>query len=445
MPRTADKERDQIIIDRYKNGELVLTIATSLGLSTAGIHKVIRRHNVPRRDTPPLNEEQIQEIIRRYRADESMSAIIAACSVSKGTLYNVLRRAGINTQRRMGKASPEQEIDIVHRYQAGESPDILAIEFKIDRMTVYNILKRQGASARNPTTVLDETQRDVVAEMCLGGAAIESVADEFNIGKSTVNNILRERGVNLKTGRPRTCRLDETVFDELTPESLYWMGFLFADGCVHRNRDGEASLVCGLGIKDLDHLEKLRAFCKSTHKIRHYTAKAGDKGGIVVHDRDHVYWRVRSNKLCDALERRGIVTKRTRVPVPELAESRDFWRGCVDGDGSIGTTVIRNQTYPHIRLYGQAMLLETFKQFLIDQKIGNFNLSPTASGIWAIQTTGSKAMTIIDALYDKAAIALDRKNERAQTILLNRGHLEQLPSYEEKPARVSIDSRAGLD
>lgn len=445
MARPIDKERDQIIIERYKKGELVSAIASSLGLSVAGIHKVVRRYDVPRRDAPPISREKAQEIISRYEAGEGMTSILTTCDVTKSTLYNVLRRAGVDKHQKMGKATPEQEVEIARRYRAGESPDALAPEFKVERMTIYNILKRQGVPPRNPITVLDARERDAVAEMCLSGNVSEAVAEAFDIGKSTVSTILRERGINLKTGRPRTCDLDETAFDELTPESLYWMGFLFADGCVHHGRDGETSLVCGLAAKDLNHLEKLRAFCKSTHKICRYTAKAGDKGGVVVQDRDHVYWSVRSNKLCDALERRGIVTKRTRVPAPELAQSRDFWRGCVDGDGTIATTTIRNYVYPQIRLFGQKPLLETFQEFLAKNKAPNLNMTPTASGIWGIQIMGSKAMAIIDTLYNGATIALERKNERAKAILFSNGRLEQLPSYEEKPARVPVDSRAGLD
>lgn len=367
-------------------------------------------------------------IVERYAKGESAIAIAQSLGVVRRTVYNALLRSGVEVRRKLTITTAEQQREMAELYAGGETADAVAERFGVDRMTVYNVLERLGVPTRQTQTILDEEQRAEVARTCAGGVTIDAAAAKFNVSRSTVSDILREQGISLQTGRPRSCEIDDAAFDALTPESLYWMGFLFADGCVHRNRDGQASLVCGLAVKDLGHLEKLRAFCKSTHKIRHYTAKAGSRGGVVVGEREHVYWRVRSNRICDALESRGIVTKRVRVPAPELAASRDFWRGCVDGDGSID---IVEKKHPQIRLCGQPALIDTFRTFLIVNQLADLAPYKTSSGIWQIGTSGKKALAIIETLYLDVPnnAVLERKNTRAQKLLFGPFRIDHFDPY----------------
>lgn len=377
------------------------------------------------------------DIVRRYGKNESAISIAKSLGVSKRTVYNALGRGGVKPRRVLHKVTEAQEQVIVQRYQAGEAAESLGVEFGVDRMTVYNMLERNGIERHVKMVFLTDEQRHSAVEMCLTDRTkIDAVAAHFGASRSQVCRILRDHEITLQSGRPRTCELDDHAFDVLTPESLYWMGFLFADGCVHRNADGQASLVCGLGEKDLGHLEKLRAFCKSTHKIRHYTHKAGGLlDSHILKERAIVYWRVRSNRLCDALEARGIVKKRVRVPADALAQSADFWRGCVDGDGAIGC--LANDNRPTFMLCGQLPLIETFQRFLKTNRLAALNATLTTSGVWCVNTMGSTALEIIRRLYSDAGMALERKNARAQAMLS--GDMRHSSSYE-KPARVSLST-----
>lgn len=326
--------------------------------------------------------------------------------------------------------SREQEVEIERRYATGESTEKIALDIlptPTSGVNVRNTLRRLGVTLRkaahemNP--VITEEQRERAVVLCRDeGYTLQEAADAVGISKETVFRLTRD--VSFPIGKPRTCEVNDAAFDVLTPESLYWIGFLFADGNVHqdvikgprksRATAGSPALNIGLSAVDRGHLEKLRTFLGSTHAISerppHESAPTYE-GGPNVHTGASVYLSVRSKQICAALTSYGLVTKRTRVPVPEVAKSRDFWRGMVDGDGSVDV-----YDYPSIRLAGQIPLLNRFSEFMIQNGLPALNLFE-GDRVWQIGTTGTTARVVIDCLYTDAVVALDRKMARAQSIL----------------------------
>lgn len=316
------------------------------------------------------------------------------------------------------------EREMARRYAAGESSIALATAYNTSDVNVRHALKRQGIVLRpaahlmNP--VVTDEQRQRAVEMCRGGATLQAAAGAVGISKETVFKEVRRAGVDMPQGRPRSCEIDDHAFDVLTPESLYWIGFLFADGCLHQDGSGSPALVVGLSAVDRGHLEKLRAFLKSTHAISDLpprNSKPIHKGGPDIKTGPSAYFRVRSKRIFEALSGRGIVTKSARVPPPDVAQSRDFWRGAVDGDGTV--TVNRQQrgyVYPQILLSGQLPLIETFARFLVANDLAP--LRPYQGiGVWTIGTVGSTAAQIIRCLYSNTTVALSRKHAVAAAII----------------------------
>lgn len=63
---------------------------------------------------------------------------------------------------------------------------------------------------------------------------------------------------------------DHAYFDDVSDEPrAYWLGFLFADGCVRDSANGTAAPILTLGLAECDrgHVEAFRAALGSTHKI----------------------------------------------------------------------------------------------------------------------------------------------------------------------------------
>ena len=249
---------------------------------------------------------------------------------------------------------------------------------------------------------------------------VRGTATALRMSPSTVTRIVHAHGITPPTGRPRTCKLDHDAFNMITPESAYWIGFLFADGCVADYGDGAPQIILDLAEKDRGHVEKFRTFLKSTHKIITVTHKKGTipqrgKENSIIKERRSCAFRIRSKQIALDLLARGFSKKGPdRAPTPDLENSTDFWRGVVDGDGTVRvhTDPRRGYRFAHVILCGHLPLLESYIVFL--QQKGVFaNITNTTSGISQGRLMGAPAAIMIRALYENATVALDRKLKNA--------------------------------
>jgi hypothetical protein len=204
-----------------------------------------------------------------------------------------------------------------------------------------------------------------------------------------------------------TKYLNHEAFDIVTNDAAYRIGFLFADGSVIKQQKGAPQVQLRLSEVDRGHLEKFRHFLDSTHAIG--TSPPGNFGGY--QSRASARYTVSSRRLAGRLLEMG----RYEGPIaPELSTSRHFWRGVVDGDGSI---FILKTGYSGISLVGSQRLLEVFLRFLRERNLaGRMTVVPHKS-IHEVSTAGHLAELIIDELYRNAATALDRKAAAAAPMI----------------------------
>lgn len=325
--------------------------------------------------------------------------------------------------------SPEQEALVVRRYSFGESALAISRTMNASVQTIHNTLRRCGVSTRPELTKrrLTPEQRSLIVETCLGGVTATETAKIVGVSVESILRVLKSQNIRLPKGRPRVHETDDGAFDTLTAESLYWMGFLFADGCISEDDSGSPRLICALAEKDTAHLTKLQTFLRTTNPISKTDRTATSKGGPFAR------LSVRSKQLCAALKSHGFTTKRQRSPSDRLVRSRDFWRGCVDGDGAVGSNFQKGHWYAAVRLAGQPPVLSAFQRFLTLNGLACPAIVPAGEktgSVMEIETTGSTALAIIDTLYRNAppTAVLERKNARAQAMLS--GRIEQFASYD---------------
>lgn len=216
----------------------------------------------------------------------------------------------------------------------------------------------------------------------------------------------------------RKYQFDENAFAILTPDVAYWLGVLFADGYINWKTFYSPQTV--LAMKDREHLEKYKQFLKSDFRIleqKHCLKKDGQHS---------ISYRinVNSRKMAEDIARYGFEKEN---PTQTLENSHDFWRGVIDGDGSL--YVVKRPRCRHntvgVALVGSNQLLQAFVRFLRP-------ILPTSKlsinkhkSIFAVCLVGKAALAVIKKLnYQSSKFSLDRKRNRALFFMGESTHYE---------------------
>lgn len=263
-----------------------------------------------------------------------------------------------------------------------------------------------------------DKQEAEILSLYLSGATSTSIAKQYKTRSSQIRRaISRQNGqMRTRTEYRRKYLVDESAFDILTPESAYWIGFLMADGCVTDSRGNECSplLVLGLADKDRGHIASFREFLKSTHPITNGPVSSGT--GL-----PSARICIASKRLVAALSVFGIVPRKSlTATVPTiLLQNRDFWRGVVDGDGTIHIGKKKNgTTFPTISLVGSHALVEQFSNLVRLLSPGCKAKATPKGNISKFSISSNIARTIISYLYCDSIISLPRKSALAAESLI---------------------------
>lgn len=197
----------------------------------------------------------------------------------------------------------------------------------------------------------------------------------------------------------RRFLVNENVFESLTQDSYYWLGFLMADGSV--SDAGVISLV--LARKDRSHLERFREFLGSNLPIRDFLiAKKYETSAIVVI----------SKIMSSSLSAYGIVPRKshTAIASSSVSSNKDFWRGVFDGDGYIG---IDTKNRLRLELTCNEALGQQFLDFLRANNIPTKATVRPHKGHFRVVLLSGPAEQAAALLYQNASVSLLRKSRYA--------------------------------
>lgn len=237
-----------------------------------------------------------------------------------------------------------------------------------------------------------------IAKLYTQGFSSGTISKQFQVSSTRIQQILKVCGVETRKAAEYNRRhsINQAVFDCLAPESEYWIGFLFADGCITR----QSCLGVGLCKKDLNHLEKLLQFLGSSHKISHYKTS--------------VSFNIACAEVCNALRRHWQGTKKPERMVPDyLLDSIHFWRGVVDADGTIG--VYSNCALLSLCGYLEPML--RFKKFAESFQLRSPLSVNHSKSIYTVQLNGCDAVKVLETLYLDSPVHLQRKYELSMSAI----------------------------
>jgi hypothetical protein len=235
-----------------------------------------------------------------------------------------------------------------------------------------------------------------------------------------VYGIKKDRASLIQFGKNGSI-VNHNILNELTPDALYWIGFLYADGHIEKNKK---RINLTLSEVDYNHLEKFNNFFGKNLTIQNVTGNKSKNSLIGQINFNYKYFRAgfSSKKIYERLQELGFTNNKTLNLIPHelLKNSRDFWRGVVDGDGWLCNTKPENPSYsPIIGLSGTKDTCDDFIRFINSfGLLANVNSSKNKrSNVYTVDIHSKKVPLILNLLYKNANTYLERKYQKYLTII----------------------------
>jgi hypothetical protein len=231
--------------------------------------------------------------------------------------------------------------------------------------------------------------------------------------------------------RKTTRRFNGLLLQEpLSSEAKYWLGFLFADGCLSYQKN-RPLIAISLGKVDSEHLANFANFCGVNSLKFDYSGHLGRSIGSQVH------FSI-SNEQAERFNSYGIVPRKSmkEVPPPIFESDFDWWRGVIDGDG----TILLKKDTPAIGLCGSIFTVTCFANLV--EKITSHRpkvVSSRNSNLYVARECGlAPAKQLLGKIYyPGCSPALPRKMEVASRII-SLVHVKPPINQGEKNASASL-------
>jgi hypothetical protein len=201
----------------------------------------------------------------------------------------------------------------------------------------------------------------------------------------------------------------------LDANDSYILGFLQTDGHRHKSIGGGCSIE--LSIRDIDILDKIRAALGIEVAVKTRTRNTNfmkDYTTCSLHIPEHIATRY------DEFIPRGKKSEDVMAPKATAYSKSDYWRGVIDGDGSLGFRVqgTHGALKPFVALVSASQALyEDFRQYVKDVCGFTFNTTRNKrDGVYNVVVVSSVAHALVSRLYAGAQICLDRKLAKAREI-----------------------------
>jgi intein-encoded DNA endonuclease-like protein len=271
-------------------------------------------------------------------------------------------------------------------------------------------------------------EQQLIKELYEQGETQEHIRDILHCKHSTLVNFLRDNGMDkrkkntLKNSdflkKSQKYSVNEKYFESIdTQEKAYWLGFLYADGCVlerHDNNGNHKGTVMELALKkdDEEHLRSFLYDIGANYPIKNRTVLCRNKKF------DAVRTIISNTEFCKHLIAHGCVPNKTFVLQPPDIDDAlvpHFIRGYFDGDGSLS---FNNETKSRaLNLLGTKELLEFIKEKSGISK--NIHVHKVKDeNVYCISINGKESMkTFCQFIYADKTVFLERKWKKALMLM----------------------------
>lgn len=197
-------------------------------------------------------------------------------------------------------------------------------------------------------------------------------------------------------------KYNTNIFKNLNENTLYILGLLYTDG----NITGNFRFSIGLKIGDHFILKKIGKLIRNSENLIYEKPKKSPSSNN--YTKGSYILSCNNKEIIKDLLNLGLFPNKTNKIKPKecLINSRDFWRGCIDGDG----WVRYNKKYLIIGFGGTKEMCEGLlnfcKKFI---KIKSKIQKRTENNYHEISISGKKAEFIHKILYENSILFIERK------------------------------------
>jgi len=309
----------------------------------------------------------------------------------------------------MGKVNKDE---IVKLYQSGVNRWNISLQTGSSKKTVNKVLLQEGIDFQKEETEDYNNRISQIIPLYESGVSQVDLEKKLRLTRKTIREILKNSDVEYRRANEaialaRGNQINHKAFDNLEDEEvLYWIGLIYTDG--HVNVEGkDNSIEVSLHYQDRELLEKLKAFLNTSVPI------------TKIKNSNCYRLRFFSERIVLILKHLGFTNNKSKslVPHDKLKHSRHFWRGCIDGDGSLH--FVGKYKYPSITLVGTSDTCSCFLEFVENNSIKHNRVINKAKGenLYRGCFSWKKALFVADLLYRDSKIYMERKYQKYQDFI----------------------------
>lgn len=349
-----------------------------------------------------IDDVTLEQIKVDFKNGISLRKLENKYHINRKKISVLLRKDGIKTSK---KYSDEMLNEASKKAKLGIPYCKIAKEYGVNA----NLL----GSKLNNKKLNHTPERDSIAEMYKNGDSIQQIAKQIHKSTNYVYRIIKGYGIIDSDRTNRKYFFDEDIFDIIdTEEKAYWLGFLYADGCVNSITN---EIELSLQASDRNMLEKFVNFFQASPSI------PIKEKIITINDKTFDVCKVSifSKKIKKDLVKHGCCPNKSLIlsfpkTIPDNLMNH-FLRGILDGDGCINTYKDKRGTMHVIAsLTTSYEFGYDYEEFLIEKKIFYRHTKPQKTGKAYTFAHGGNVQCkkLFDYLYSNATIYLERKHNK---------------------------------
>ncbi len=268
--------------------------------------------------------------------------------------------------------------------------------------------------------ISEEDQLEVI-KMYQNGITYREMKEKFGASYEALSGCLKRNGIEILGHERHRIKVNDNWLDKIdTEEKAYFLGFMYADGCVHGKREIPNVISISIQYRDIELLERFKSLLSFEGKVRKIKVGKNALRGLgkkAENVQDQCSLRINSKNLVEKLIENGCVSRKTyclKWPT-NLREDlyKHFMRGYIDGDGFIWPG--NEKSCASVGILGTEDFCLGFKSKAYELLKVNFSIGK-ASGTEVVKRgcmTGSNQFLLFcQWLYKDATIYLSRKKDK---------------------------------